>query len=144
MTLVRFQNRPNGLASFNNLLTDVLPQTPSLYKEEFRRGAAVNIKETKKDFVVEIVAPGLNREDFSINLEQNVLTVSVELREAKPVEGEKQIRKEFSREAFKRSFTMDEKINVDAISAQYVNGILTVNLPKKEEVKPVARQISVL
>ena len=143
MTLVRFQNRPNGFASFNNLLSDVFPQMPSLYKEDWKNPVPVNIRETEKEYVLELVAPGMNKEDFSIKIDNNLLTISTEKKEEAVNEGEKFVRKEFTLQSFKRSFTLDEKINADAVSAQYVNGVLTLNLPKKEEVKPATKQISI-
>ena len=143
MTLVRFQNRPNGFASFNNLLSDVFPQMPSLYKEDLKNPMPVNIRETEKEYVLELLAPGFKKEDFAVNLHDNLLTISAEKKEEALNEGEKHIRKEFKFQSFKRSFTLDEKINADAISAEYVNGVLTLNLPKKEEVKPAAKQISI-
>ena len=140
MTLVRLQNRPNG---FNNLLSDVFPQMPSLYKEDLRQVAPANIKETEKEYLLSIVAPGLNKEDFSINIDKNQLTVSAEKKEETGAETERQIRNEYKFQSFKRSFTLDEKINADGISAQYVNGILILNLPKKEDVKPATKQITI-
>lgn len=143
MTVVRFKNRPNGAVAFNNLLSDVFPQFPSIYKEDLKQGTPVNIRETEKEYLLDIVAPGLNKEDFKISLENNLLTVTVEKKEETANEGEKFIRKEFQFQGFKRSFTLDEKINADSISAQYVNGVLTLNLPKKEDVKPATKQISI-
>jgi len=143
MTVVRFKNRPNGAAAFNNLLSDVFPQIPSLYREDLRQATPVNIRETEKEFLLDVVAPGLNKEDFKISLENNLLTVAVEKKEETVNEGEKFVRREYQSQAFKRSFTLDEKINADGISAQYVNGVLTLNLPKKEEVKPATKQISI-
>lgn len=144
MTLVRFQSRPNGFASFNNLLSDVFPQMTSLYKEDLRQAVPVNIRENEKEYVLEFSAPGMNKEDFSVNLENNLLTVSGEKKEETVNEGEKQIRKEFKAQSFKRSFTLNDKVNADGIAAQYVNGVLTLTLPKKEEVKPATKNISVL
>ena len=143
MTVVRFKNRPNGSVAFNNLLSDVFPQFPSIYKEDLRQATPVNIRETEKEYLLDVVAPGLNKEDFKISLENNLLTVSVEKKEETVSEGEKFIRREFQFQGFKRSFSLDEKINADGISAQYVNGVLTLNLPKKEEVKPATKQISI-
>lgn len=144
MTVVRFKNRPNGAAAFNNLLSDVFPQFPSLYKQDLSQHATpVNIRETEKEYLLDVVAPGLNKEDFKISLENNLLTISVEKKEETVNEGEKFVRREYQSQAFKRSFTLDEKINADGISAQYVNGVLTLNLPKKEEVKPATKQISI-
>ncbi len=143
MTVVRFKNRPNGAASFNNLLSDVFPQFPSLYKEDLKQATPVNIRETEKEYLLDVVAPGFTKEDFKISLENNLLTVSVEKKEETVNEGEKQLRREYQFQSFKRSFTLDEKINADEIAAHYVNGILTLNLPKKEEVKPTTKQISI-
>lgn len=143
MTLVRFQNRPNGYASFNNLLSDVLPQMPSLYKEDLKNPVPVNIRETEKEYVLELVAPGMKKEDFSVKIDDNLLTISAEKNEEVANEEKEFVRKEFKFQSFKRSFTLDEKINADGISAQYVNGVLTLNLPKKEEVKPATKQISI-
>lgn len=143
MTVVRFKNRPNGSAAFNNLLGDVLPQFPSLYREDVRQATPVNIRDTENEYVLDVVAPGLNKGDFKIRLENNLLTVEVEKKQETVSEGEKFIRREFQLQPFKRSFTLDEKINADGISAQYVNGVLTLNLPKKEEVKPATKQINI-
>lgn len=144
MTVVRFKNRPNGVAAFNNLLSDVFPQFPSMYKEDLRQATPVNIRETEKEYFLDLVAPGLNKEDFKISLENNLLTVAVEKGEETVNEGERYIRREYRSQGFKRSFTLDEKVNADAIAAQYVNGVLTLNLPKKKEVKPATKQISIL
>ena len=144
MTVVRFKNRPNGAAAFNNLLGDVFPQFPSLYKEDLRQNVTpVNIRETEKEYLLDVVAPGLKKEDFKISLENNLLTIALEKKDEAVNEGEKFVRREYQFQAFKRSFTLDEKINADGISAQYVNGVLTLNLPKKEEVKPATKQISI-
>ena len=143
MTVVRFKNRPNGVASFNNLVSDVFPQFSSLYKEDHRQTIPVNIRERDKEYLLDVVAPGLNKEDFKISLEKELLSISVEKKEELTKEGEKNVRREFQTPVFKRSFTLDEKIDADAISAQYVNGVLTLNLPKKEEVKPTTKQINI-
>src|SRR5918993_1434608 len=117
MTLVRLQNRATG---FNNLLSDVFPHMPSIYKEDLRQVAPVNIKETEKEYLLSIVAPGMYKEDFSINIDKNQLTISAEKKEETNNETEKQIRNEYKFQSFKRSFTLDDKINADGITAQYV------------------------
>ena len=143
MTVVRLKNRPNGNVSFNNLLSDVFPQFPSMYRDDVKQAVPVNIRELEKEYLLDVIAPGLNKEDFRISLEKNLLTITVEKREETVNKAEKNIRREFQLPSFKRSFTVDEKINADEISAQYVNGILTLNLPKKEEVKPATKQINI-
>ena len=72
------------------------------------------------------------------------MTISVEKKSESEVKNEKHLRKEYKHQPFKRSFTIDDKINAGDIDAKYVNGILTLNLPKKQEVKPTAKQINIL
>ncbi len=143
MTVVRYKNSANGQPAFNNLLSDLFPQIPSLYRSEGLPVAPVNIRETEKEYVLDVVAPGLTKEDFKIQLDNNILTISVEKKEETLNEAEKFVRKEYKQQSFKRSFTLDEKINAEAISAQYVNGVLALNLPKREEVKPATKQITI-
>jgi HSP20 family protein len=101
----------------------------------FCSAPAVNIIEKEEDFQIDVAAPGLSKNDFKINLENNVLTISSE-KESKKEESEKNYsRKEFSYSSFSRSFTLSEHVDADKISASYQDGILHINLPKKEEAK---------
>jgi len=93
---------------------------------------------------LEVIAPGFEKEDFKINLEKNLLTISADKKSENEVKTEKHLRNEYKHQSFKRSFTIDEKINTETIDAKYVNGILTLNLPKKQEVKPTPKQINIL
>ena len=96
---------------------------------------AANIMESKDEFEVSIAAPGLNKKDFKINLENNILAVSVESKEEIVDENKKYTRKEFLRNSFKRSFTIPRTVEVEKINAEYKDGILNVVLPKKAEAK---------
>jgi HSP20 family protein len=98
---------------------------------------AVNIRETAENFVVEMAAPGMNKEDFKIELEGNQLLISSEKKaENKMDEGERYTRKEFSYQSFQRSFTLPKDVvDVDQIQAKYENGVLQLLIPKREEVK---------
>lgn len=142
MTVLRYNNSAKNNPAFNNLLSDLFPHTPSMYREQ-HRNVPVNIHETENEYLLEVVAPGWNKEDFTISLENNLLTVALDKKEEPAKETEKFIRREYKFSSFKRSFTVDDKIDADAVSAQYVNGVLTLNLPKKEEVKPATKQISI-
>jgi HSP20 family protein len=93
--------------------------------------------------VLEVIAPGFQKEDFKVNLDNNTLTISAEKKEETENKNEKFIRKEFKQQSFKRSFTIDENIDAESISAKYVNGVLTLNLAKKQEVKPSVKEISI-
>ena len=92
---------------------------------------------------MELNAPGRNKEDFKINIENGLLTISFEKKVENVSEDVKSVRKEFSFESFKRSFNIDEKIQADNIQAKYENGVLKLYLPKKEEVKENPKQISI-
>jgi HSP20 family protein len=94
---------------------------------------SVNVKETEKDYVIEVAAPGMKKKDFHINVENDVLTISAD-QEVKNVEkSENYIKKEFSYSQFSRSFTLPEIVNQDEIIAKYKDGVLEVSLPKSEE-----------
>jgi HSP20 family protein len=96
---------------------------------------SANIRETLKDFILELAAPGLNRDDFRITLDEGALTISVEKEEEKE-EKEKEndyTRKEYSYSSFLRCFTLPENIREGSIEAKYNNGILTVVIPKEME-----------
>jgi HSP20 family protein len=147
MTLVKFKNG-NHAPSFNNFMDDFFATMPSLFKENFSTGslnnfAPINVKEIENGYELEVVAPGLNKEDFKISLEKNLLTIAVDKKSESEQKTEKFLRREYKNSSFKRSFTVDENIDAESISAKYVNGILTLNLPKKTEVKEAAKQITI-
>ena len=98
---------------------------------------AVNVKETSDSFEVEMAAPGMNKDDFKVELNNNVLTISSEQKqEHEEKEGEKYSRKEFSYQLFQRSFHLSkEAVDADNIQAKYENGALRLQIPKREEVK---------
>ena len=97
---------------------------------------AVNIEETEDNFTLELAAPGLSKDKFNLELDNDVLIISSESSSVKEgKENRKYTRKEFSYGSFKRTFTVPETVNGNYISASYENGILTVKLPKKEEAK---------
>jgi HSP20 family protein len=146
MTLVRNQFRPAGNAAFNNLFENFFAPGASIYGERFpasRTIVPVNVRETGSGYALDVVAPGFVKEDFTISLEKQVLTIGVKDKSESEVKNEKFLRNEYKFASFKRSFTLDESIEGNAISAQYVNGVLTLNLPKKAEVKPSVTQIDI-
>ncbi len=104
---------------------------------------AVNIKETDTVFGIELAAPGKKKEDFNVEIDHNVLTISSEERsESNEKDGEgKYTRKEFNYSSFRRSFTLPETVNLDSINASYEDGVLHVTLPKKEEALPKPKRL---
>lgn len=118
---------------------------PNLF--EFQTGInmpSVNIVEGKEDFRIEVAAPGLEKSDFNINLENNVLTISSEREDKKEEKEERYMRREFSYTSFNRSFSLPNSVDADKIVANHSNGVLSISIPKREEakVKP-AKQIEI-
>ena len=104
---------------------------------------AVNIAETENAFEIELAVPGLKKEDFKINLDKNVLSVSAEKKAENVEEGKKYSKREYSYTSFVRSFTLPEVADQAKIEAEYTDGILKLNVAKKEEAKIQTREISV-
>jgi HSP20 family protein len=140
MTTFKF-NQPtlNNLDSFlDNLLSD-LP----VANNSSMNNPAVNIVETNDSYELEFNVPGRKKEDFKITVDKDILTVSFEKKEEEKEENKKFIKREFVSKSFKRSFTLDEKINAEDINAKYEDGLLRLTLPKKEEVKVLPKEIAV-
>jgi len=138
MNLVKFNHNPfvnSFLRDFNN----------DLFTAETKsRGdiPAVNIIEEEKQFVLELAVPGMKKEDFKINLENQVLTISKEEKEEKEEKKENYSRREFYFNSFSRSFSLPKIVVADKIKADYKDGILMLSLPKDEKAT-LTRQISV-
>jgi len=103
----------------------------------------VNVHETNEAYHLELVAPGLQKDAFKITLEKGLLTISYEHKAEAENKDYKTHRKEFNLNSFKRSFSVDDKINADGIQAKYTDGVLKLLLPKKEEVKVTPKEITV-
>lgn len=99
---------------------------------------AVNITENKNEFKVSLAIPGMKKEDFNIDVEGNMLTISSEKEENKEENEKMYTRKEYNYSSFSRSFTLPEDVNKEKIEAKYEEGVLKLMLPKKEETKLAA------
>ena len=142
-------------------LTKRIERMPSLFEDFFNKPLldlfdgglssrmmnvpAVNITERKDDYLVSLAAPGLKKEDFKIDVEGNLLTISSEKEKESEEKDEKHTRQEYSYSSFERSFSLPDEVNKDKIDAHYKDGILELVLPKKEEAKKMAvsKQIEV-
>lgn len=100
----------------------------------------VNIRETDSAYEVELSAPGKKKEDFNIEIDNGLLTISSEVKTENNVEEGKFTRREFSFVSFKRSFTLPETVNEEAIKGAYEAGVLKISIPKKEEALPKAKR----
>ena len=98
---------------------------------------SVNIKETNENYEVEVAAPGLDKKDFNVSLDNNMLTISCTKSVSKEDKGENEnyTRREFSYQSFQRSFELPNVVDEDRINAHYDNGLLHLTIPKKEEAK---------
>ena len=131
MTLVKFNNSTRNHAPyfnnvFDSLFSDALNKNYSISKVP-----GVNILESEGDYKIELAAPGLAKEDFQINLKKDTLSVWAEKKVSDEV-AKNYTRKEFDYLSFARSFVLPESVDAEKITAEYVNGILTVSLGKKE------------
>ena len=139
MNLVRINRYP----VFNDLMENFERNFFSGLREAEGDVPAVNIKDQKDKYVIEFAAPGLKKEDFKIDLDNYVLTVSSEKKEEKEETESNYSRREFIYNSFNRSFTLPRSVNIDKIGADYSNGILAISIPKKEEEMKLTRQIEI-
>lgn len=137
MTLIRTSNRLYP-SVFNQLFNrELVDWSNTGFSAEDSTLPAVNILEDENRILIEVAAPGMKKEDFKIDLNQNRLTVAAEVTTENNETGERYSRKEFNYRSFRRLFNIPvETINGDQIEATYKDGILLVTLPKREEVKP--------
>jgi HSP20 family protein len=142
MTLVKVNN--NVPRPFGNLVDELLNDFPAFGKwNESLNFPPVNINETPDAYHIELSVPGRSKEDFKVNVENGLLTISYEKKEETKSEEYKAVRREFSYRSFKRSFSIDEHVDADGIQAKYENGLLKLLLPKKEQAKQSSRQINI-
>ena len=136
-----------SLIKRNNLLFPSLMN--DLFKPEFLSGLenlntatpAVNIKENEGNFELELAIPGFKKEDFNIELDNDVLTISSEVKKESDANDENYTRREFSFSSFRRSFTLPETVDNGKINANYEDGILKLTLPKREEALPKPKRL---
>jgi HSP20 family protein len=132
----------NPLRDFFNL--------ESFFPSEFMRPSrsslpAVNISEDEKSFMVDVIAPGFKKEDFKVNVEDDILTISAETKTETTENGNnKQYnRREYSYSSFTRSFQLPDNAKDDSISAHYAEGVLQLTIPKSKQQTKATKQISI-
>lgn len=139
MTMLTVKPESGRIAfpSFSSIIDSFFENDfPNLTRSEFfKTPALVNIKDTKDSYQIEVAAPGFKKEEFSVKVDGNLLTIAAESKKESETTDEKFTRKEFNFSSFTRSFTLPKTIEVTKVAASYENGILTVTLPKKEEAK---------
>jgi len=140
MTLVKRQNgNPSTLNSFNSFFNDFVTRDLFDWNDTSVTNTTiprVNILETDDHFRVEMAAPGMRKKDFRIELNNNVLLISSEYKHEEDLpESHRYSRREFSFQSFRRTFHLPDTVDNDNIKAHYENGILRLNIPKKDEAK---------
>lgn len=139
MTLIRrTENYPAWSNLFNEFLNhDWIDWTHRNYSDTNTTIPSVNILEDQDGFKIEVAAPGLNKSDFKIEVNQGILKISSEKQEERESGEEgRYSRREFSYQSFSRSFNLPGTVESDKIEAKYENGILSVSIPKRDEAKP--------
>lgn len=151
MALVKYNDYLPSWSAWSNLFNDFLNRdwndwSLRNFSDTNTTIPSVNIKETDEVYQVDMAAPGMVKNDFKIELNNDVLTISSEKKEeSKEKENEQFTRREFSYQSFSRAFTLPANVvDSDKIAAKYHDGILSVTIPKKEEAKPKpAKQIAI-
>ena len=145
MSLIKFNNgnKRNELSAGINDVFESIFNDSFFADRVISRVPAVNICETQDHYQIEMAAPGLNKEDFKIKLDRNMLSVSVEQNNQHEQNEKYYNKREFSYNSFVRSFALPESADDANIEAKYQDGILNISVAKKEEAKQVVRQIEI-
>ncbi|MDQ1149205.1 MULTISPECIES: Hsp20/alpha crystallin family protein [Sphingobacterium] len=146
MALIKFPSKSLNTDAVNPFVNTVFD---NLFNDNFisdrlvSRVPAVNISETEKSFKVEMAAPGLDKSDFKINVDKNLITISAEKKEESVSEEKLYSKKEFNYSSFSRSFTLPDTVDYSSIEAAYEGGILILTVGKKEDAIIAKRLIEV-
>jgi HSP20 family protein len=132
--MITISKKPQGVPALFNVFDELF--NTNWHDNYFDlKGAfipSVNVSETDKEFRMEFAVPGFSKQDFTIDVEKEYITISAKKEENKEIKEGKFTRKEFSYGSFKRTFTLPENIDSEKIDAMYESGILNIVLPKKE------------
>ena len=141
MSLIKWKNDESRFPALGSFFDDFWDRD---FFKGFATGTtlpAVNIKETDDQFTIEVAAPGLEKDDFTIEVDKGMLTVSAEKQaEMEEKEGEELTRREFNFTSFRRALALPDTVKEDAITARYKNGVLFLILPKMAEAKAKPRK----
>lgn len=137
---MRWNNNSELSDVFENLFGNT--SRGEMQQKQYDCAPSTNIIEKNDGFELQMAVPGIHKKDVKINMQKNVLSITSEKEVEKEDEGMKYTRREFVYGTFCRSFTLPDTIDTDKISADFKNGILKVNLPKKEETK-ISKEISI-
>ena len=135
---------PDLFGDFGSFFDNDLFQNRLMPSRMMQNMPATNIRENDKDYQIEIAAPGLKKDDFNVDVENGMLTISSEKKDEKEEKDENYTRREYNYSSFSRSFRLPETVKEEDINASYKDGVLMLTIPKKEESqKPKRRQINI-
>lgn len=146
MSLIKFNNRKRLFPSWNNDGLQTFLNSDDFFNNDFFEEdclmPAMNVKEHDEDFEIEFAAPGFSKKDFEVTIDDNILNVCGEKKKEVEEKDDDYTRKEFSYNSFKRSLSLPKTVNINQdVKATYKNGILKLNLQKKEEAKEQAKKV---
>ena len=152
-TIVKKQNG-NPSVSFGNVVDNIFQDSlRRLFDNNFwdsdislpTGNVPVNVRETEQTYEMDVIAPGCRKEDFNIQINDNMLTITFNHKEENKAQNEKSgwVRNEYLQRSFSRSFTVDDTVDLNKINAIYTDGILHLTLPKTEKAKKVSRNIEI-
>jgi len=133
------KNNVTGLPSFSSWFDNFFENSLGTeFLSNFNTGItlpAVNIKETSDEFVLELAIPGMKKSDFTIDVENKILSIASEVKHEDEETKDHYTRREFGYSSFKRTFTLPDSVESDKVKASYKDGIFMITLPKREEAK---------
>jgi HSP20 family protein len=121
----------------------MMPMPMSMRRQMEMNVPSVNIRDRQKDYLIEVAAPGMKKEDFNIDLERGVLTISSQKEDEKNEDKENYHKREYNYSSFSRSFTLPENLKPEEIKAHYENGILSLTVPKKQDQETNKQRIKI-
>ncbi|WP_431136878.1 Hsp20/alpha crystallin family protein [Psychroserpens mesophilus] len=146
MSLIKFNNRNRLFPSWNNESLKSFLGTDDFFNNDFYDEdslmPAMNVSENENDFEIEFAAPGFSKKDFEVTIDDNVLNVSGEKKQEEEKNEKGYTRKEFSYNSFRRSLSLPKSVLTDQdVKATYENGILKLNLQKKNDAKETSKKV---
>lgn len=139
MSLVK--RNQQGFPIFKSWMDDFWGTT-KFFDDDLTKGS-VNIKETDKNYEIEVVAPGMKKDDFKVKVQNGVLSISAERKNEEEKKDANYIRREYNFQSFSRSFTVPQNVSEDNISAKYEDGLLKLTLTKTEASGPKSKEVQI-
>ncbi len=147
MTLIKFR-QPSELfkpfeKTFDEMIDEFFSYTP-LFARSFNNLGSVNVKETKDSYNLEVLLPGFSKDETTVEIEGDVLTISAKVEDSKLQSDDNYTRKEFIKKSFVRSFTIPNDVDTEKITAEIKNGVLEIVLRKKDAQEEKSKKIKIM